>query len=158
MGEGPVLHRTANSWRNVAEAQSKLAPPAGFRPPVTRCAASHRSAALPAWAEPVSVPSGQKLELLEAFWDGADETSRTLRLRFLAPQIGGARSFADVEADFLHLCRAHGLPRVPPGRQHSLVVVNMSDRPVPFGTSDPEAVQYFEAFRIESGDCVWEGL
>ncbi|MDH5531341.1 MAG: DUF6497 family protein, partial [Paracoccaceae bacterium] len=33
-----------------------------------------------------------------------------------------------------------------------------SDRVVPFGESDPEATQYFEAFSIADGTCIWEAF
>lgn len=115
-------------------------------------------AAMPASAESVIAPSGQKLELIEAFWDVASEPPPTLRLRFLAPEIDEERSFAEIEADFLHLCRTEALPRMTPENQDSLIVINMLDRTIPFGTSDPEATQYFEAFRADGGDCVWEGF
>ena len=115
-------------------------------------------AALPAWAEPVSAPSGQRIELVEAFWDVTKGRPPTLRLRFLAPQLGDGLTFADVEADFLHLCRAHALPHVTEERNGSLIIINILDRRVPFGASDPEATQFFEAFRAENGDCVWQGL
>lgn len=115
-------------------------------------------AALPARAEPVAVPSGQPLELIEAFWDLADEGTPTFRLRFLAPEIGAGRDFSDVEGDFSHICQTLALPNVPPERDGALIVVSLSERPVPFGTFDPEVTQFFEGFRAENGTCVWEPL
>ena len=115
-------------------------------------------AAVPAWAEPISVPSGQPLEFIEAFWDLADEGSPGLRIRLLAPEIGNDLAFADVAPDFRHLCRTLGLPRLTRDGADSSIIIDLLDRPVPFGTSDPEAVQFFEAFRVEGGDCVWQGL
>ena len=115
-------------------------------------------AALPASAQPVSAPSGQPLEIIELFWDLGDEEEAVLRIRLLAPEIGRGRTFAEIEPDFLHLCRTEGLPRVTADRENSLIVVNMLDRPVAFGTIDPNATQFFEAFRAEGGDCVWQGL
>jgi hypothetical protein len=38
----------------------------------------------------------------------------------------------------------------------SQIIISLEDRPVPFGEADPEAVQYFEAFRVENGACIWE--
>jgi hypothetical protein len=115
-------------------------------------------AAAPAWADAVPVPSGQKVELIEAFWDLADETTPTLRLRFLAPEIGDGRTHAEVEKDFPYLCQTLALPSVPPERDGALIVLSLSDRPVPFGTFDPDATQFFEGFRADSGSCVWEPL
>lgn len=115
-------------------------------------------AALPALAQPVTVPSGQPLEFVEAFWDLTDESQPTLRLRLLAPEIGTVRGFADVEADFPVLCQRLALPRVPPDRAGARVVVSLSDRPIPFGTLDPDATQFFEGFRVVDDTCVWEPL
>ena len=113
-------------------------------------------ASLPAVAEPLSVPSGQPLELIEALWDFSDAPA--LRLRLLAPEIGTVRDFAAVEADFLHLCRTLALPLLTADRADYLIIINLLDRPVPFGTTDPEATQFFEAYRAQDGDCIWEGL
>lgn len=114
--------------------------------------------ALPAWADPVSAPSGQPLELVETFWDLADESTPTLRLRFLAPEIGAKRGFAEVEGDFGYLCQTLALPQVPPERDGALIVVSLSDRPIAFGTFDPDVTQFFEGFRADDGTCVWEPL
>ena len=38
------------------------------------------------------------------------------------------------------------------------VIVSMSDRPTEFGAAVPEATQFFEAYRIEKGVCIWEGV
>lgn len=67
-------------------------------------------AALPAPADPVSVPSGQRVDLVETFWDLTDESAPTLRLRFLAPEIGAVRGFAEVEADFAPSAYPRSLP------------------------------------------------
>jgi Family of unknown function (DUF6497) len=32
----------------------------------------------------------------------------------------------------------------------------MSDRVVPFGQTDPEATQFFEAYSLQGDTCVWE--
>ena len=37
------------------------------------------------------------------------------------------------------------------------IVISIADRAVPFGTVDPEAVQFFEGYSIGAdGGCVWE--
>lgn len=114
--------------------------------------------ALSAHAQSISVPSGQKLDLLEAFWEDGLEDTPALRLRFVAPEISGARTFAEIEPDFHHLCEVVGLGYASEVIGNPLIIVNLSDRPVEFGATDPDAVQYFEAFRIEDGECVWEGI
>jgi hypothetical protein len=36
------------------------------------------------------------------------------------------------------------------------VIISLSDTAVPFGESAPEATQFFEAFAIRDGACIWE--
>ncbi len=64
-----------------------------------------------------------------------------------------------IEADMRHLCEAEALPRLETApEQVERVVVSIADRPVPFGETDPEAAQVFEAYRVEGGACIWEGF
>lgn len=113
--------------------------------------------ALPALAETVRAPSGQPLELSEAFWDRGDAPP-VLRLRFLAPGIGGDRHFADVEGDFMFLCRTEALPRLRGTQGGARIVITLMDRHLAFGEIDPAATQFFEGFRESGGDCVWDGF
>jgi hypothetical protein len=107
-------------------------------------------------ATPVEVPSGISVELIEAFWD--ESMGLSLRLRFLAPMIGET-GFARVESDFVHLCQTLALPMIAEvGRQADLIIISYSDRNVPHGQTDPEAVQFFEAFRPVEATCVWEAF
>ena len=49
------------------------------------------------------------------------------------------------------------LPRIDPhGPQPAQVIISLSDRPVPFGEVEPDVTQFFEAYRIENGACIWE--
>jgi hypothetical protein len=106
-------------------------------------------------------PSGINISLFEVL---VDEVSAEtwLRFRFLAPSIArttGSVTFAEIEQDFEYLCREIALPYVA---HHDLdaevVAVSILDRPIAFGTSDPEATQYIDVFRVSSGTCEWEGL
>lgn len=109
--------------------------------------------------ELVSVPSGQSVTYLETIDETSEQGEAAVRFRFLAPAIGeGGDIDADTAlGDMTHLCEAFALPQLaqtePPVQT---VVISLSDRPVDFGATDPEAVQYFEAFRIEDGACIWE--
>ncbi len=109
----------------------------------------------------VNVPSSQALHLYEVLTDdvGAD---RWLRFRFVAPEIGtgtGRKSFADVEADFEHLCREFVLPYMNNfALEAEVAALSMMDRPLDFGEMDAEVTQYVEVFRVSSGQCIWEGL
>lgn len=107
------------------------------------------------------VPSAQPLELYEVLiTDVGPET--WVRFRFLAPEIGthtGGKAFAEVEADFEHLCQTLVLPYIADySLEPDAVVLTMLSQPVEFGTSDADATQYVEVFRIEGNDCIWEGL
>ena len=114
----------------------------------------------PATAETYTVPSGQPVTLGDVIWDEVDGT--WLRLRFLAPGIardGASPGFETVGADLLHLCETVGLALLEhDGREVERIVVSLADREVPFGTSDAEATQYFDAFRPQAGRCIWEAF
>ncbi len=117
---------------------------------------------------PVTVPSGQQVLLSEVL---LDETPGALwaRFRFVAPAIsrlgalsdgaGAAMDFQRSAADMEHLCDSLALDYL---RKHelaaSMVVISFSDRPVEFGTADPEATQFFEAYRPDDGGCIWEAF
>ena len=109
----------------------------------------------------VEVPSGQPMELTEVLVD--DSPGETwVRFRFVAPQIareGGTVSFDVASADMDHLCETLVLPYLAEYQlEAARVVLSLSDRPVEFGAQDPDVVQIFEAYRPESGACIWEGF
>ncbi len=108
---------------------------------------------------PVDVPSGQPVELHEVLVD--DEPGQTwLRFRFVAPQIVQDQTSVwldNVSDDMDHLCDAIAVPyltvqELTPFR----IVISLSDRPVEFGASDPEATQFFELYSLSDGSCMWE--
>lgn len=108
---------------------------------------------------PVPVPSGEEVHWIETIRDSQGPAGLTLRFRFLAPAIGGGSPVSQeaAEADMQALCDGFALPRVPDvGPRPAQIVISLSDRLVPFGETDDEAVQYFEAYSIEDGACVWE--
>lgn len=107
------------------------------------------------------LPSGQAVHLDEVLIDRVGEED-WLRFRFLTPDIardGGTVSYAAAEQDFAVLCETVARPYIS---EHALrgdvIVVSLMDRPVPFGQADPDATQFFEAFRIEDGTCVWQAF
>jgi len=113
-------------------------------------------------AEDLGLPSGLMPELHEVLIDEVNAESWA-RFRLLAPEIARARPEAPdyfaLEADFPLLCRALALPYLT---EYALspdkIAISLSDRVVEFGTTDPDATQYFELFRLENGDCIWEAL
>lgn len=107
----------------------------------------------------VEVPSGQPMELTEVLVD--DSPGETwVRFRFVAPQIareGGTVSFDVASADMDHLCETLVLPYLAEYQlEATRVVLSLSDRPVEFGASSPEATQFFQSYNIDGDACVWE--
>jgi hypothetical protein len=112
--------------------------------------------------ELISVPSGQAVTLQEVIWNEPGAEGLTIRFRFVAPAIareGGTVPFETAVWDMLALCQSFALPRISEtGPVPAQVIVSMSDRPVVFGEADPEATQFFEAYSIEDGNCIWEAF
>lgn len=107
--------------------------------------------------QPIPVPSGQEVRLIEVIWNAPGPEGLTWRFRFLAPRIGQDVDYDLALGDMDYLCQTYVVPRLTAtGPQPAQVVVSLSDRPLPFGQTDPEAVQFFEAYRIAEGRCIWE--
>ncbi len=105
----------------------------------------------------VPVPSGQAVTLQDVIWNVPGPDGMTTRFRFVAPAIAAGVDFDTAEADMIHLCEAFAVPRLTEfGPQPEQVVISLSDRALPFGDSAPDAVQFFESYRIEDGKCLWE--
>lgn len=116
-------------------------------------------AATPAVA--LDVPSGQPVTLQEVLVDTVGGQD-WLRFRLVAPEIARDTSRIDYEAaagDMMHLCQELALPYL---QEYDLtgdvIVISLADRETEFGVADPDATQFFEAFRIEDNLCIWEGL
>ena len=107
--------------------------------------------------ETIEVPSGQTVTLQDVIWNVPGPDGMTTRFRFLAPAIADAVDFDIAEADMIALCETFALPRLTEfGPQPEQVVISLSDRAVAFGDSAPDAVQFFESYRVEDGKCLWE--
>ncbi len=109
----------------------------------------------PASAEgATAVPSGREVRFLDVITDAPGPSGRPARFRFIAP---AAARGEDWSADMQALCDDYALPRtaamVPPPSQ---IIIVIADREVPFGEAAPDAVQFFESYRIENGSCIWE--
>jgi hypothetical protein len=109
----------------------------------------------------MEVPSGQPVTLHEVLVDQLDSET-WLRFRFVAPQIGagdGALSYEVVADDMAHLCASMALPYMTEyDLTGDMIVVSLSDRETEFGQPNPDATQYFEAFRPVDNLCIWEAL
>ncbi len=119
-----------------------------------------RAAEVPAGPQ-VDVPSGQSVTLQEVLVEKmAAET--WLRFRFIAPQIardGGTVTYDQAGPDMASLCNTLAIPYLAHyDLTGDVVVISLADRATEFGSADPDATQFFEAFRIQDNDCIWEGL
>jgi hypothetical protein len=115
-------------------------------------------AATPVWA--FDMPSGQPADLQEVLLDEVTGES-WVRFRFVAPQIardGGTVTYEAAAEDMVFLCTHLALPYLT---EYSLaadvIVISFADRTTEFGVPDPDATQFFEAFRAEGDTCVFEG-
>ena len=101
-------------------------------------------------AESIEMPSGLSGYLHEVIMD---ESAETFRFRFVAPEFSKAGELEIVAADLEHLCAEIALPEVSEGAQ---IIISLADQPSEFGVAAPNVIQVFEAFRSESGRCIWE--
>ena len=102
------------------------------------------------------VPSGRRPRAIAraASESGAARRPRAVPARGRRPRRGGGGLRG--RGRRLRLALRHlALPALGAnGWAPTEVVVALSDREVPFGQPDPEAVQFFEGFRIEDGACI----
>ena len=110
-------------------------------------------------ADAMMLPSGQSVTLVEVLNDGAGSEDNATRFRFLAPSISGRKAI-DAElalSDIAWVCENFALPQMPTlNPKATQIVVSLMDRDVPFGETDEDATQYFDAFTITNGTCELE--
>ena len=110
--------------------------------------------------EVIAVPSGQVVTLLDVITDIQGPEGLAIRFRFLAPGIardGGLVNAETAALDMDHLCAAYALVRISnTGPQPAQIIISMSDIDLPFGETRPDATQYFNAYSIVDGSCVWD--
>ena len=110
--------------------------------------------------EYMAVPSGYEYYLHEAIFETRQDNSLVARFRYVMPIIGQeAVTFDDVEFDFLFLCETQALRGLEKEQKEvDQVIVSLSDRETDFGSTTSVATQFFEAYSIENGSCIWEGF
>ena len=74
---------------------------------------------------------------------------------------GGTVDAETAGKDMDWLCQTYALPRLAAtGPKPAEIIISMADRDVPFGESDPEATQFFNAYSIDYSkdgtNCLWE--
>jgi hypothetical protein len=142
----------------IAGAGAGRAGTAGGRLAAAAVVAGAALSAQPAAAEPIAVPSGQPVSLLQMFVEPQAGTEEIwARFRYLAPAIApgdGAVPYRLARADMAHLCDHHALPVLAArGLGADLIVISLSSVPTGFGQTAPEATQYFETFTIAGDRC-----
>ena len=119
--------------------------------------------------DPEALPEGELIEdePLDQSPAAAPERAGTsatagglARFRLVVPGLGGeGAAYDDMARDFAWLCASLALPALDAnGWAPTEVVIALSDREVPFGQPDPEAVQFFEGFRIADGACIGQAF
>jgi Family of unknown function (DUF6497) len=110
----------------------------------------------------VAVPSGQDVRFLDMVMNAPGNEGLPIRFRFVAPAIakdGGAIDYDTATVDMEHLCNSFVLPKIAAmSPVPTQVVISFSATEVPFGETAPEVTQFFEAYRIEGGACIWEAF
>lgn len=116
--------------------------------------------AVPADLPVVEVPSGQTVYFAEVIQTEPSAAGLVYRFRFIAPEIareGGSVTPEAAQADMQALCDSFAIRHLPTmGPAPGQVIISLADRATVFGEPAPEATQYFEAYRIEDGACIWE--
>lgn len=118
------------------------------------------AAATTAWGqeEPPTVPSGLVMTLQEVLEETQPDGTLWLRLRYVAPELT-LKTRADLQDDFDVLCADYALTYEPVTRMPAAqAVISIASTPVEFGTTAPDIPQYFEAYRLEDGQCIWEAF
>ena len=110
---------------------------------------------------PVTLKSGLAATLTETLWEPQSApVEMWVRFRFVVPGLAGADlDFDLVGADLARLCRDVVLPAIAKaGKPADQAVISLSSEPIPFGETNPEVTQVFEAYRVADGDCILEGF
>ena len=104
--------------------------------------------------EVLAVPSELVVKMQEVFIEAQENGERWARFRYLVPALD---NFDVVEADFPYICATYALPLLAEAKEEvDQVIISMASAQSDFGVSDPEVTQFFEAFRVENGSCIWE--
>ncbi len=115
----------------------------------------------PTFAEAlVPVPSGQPVHLNDVLLDN-NPGELWLRFRFIAPKIGsdvGRIGYDVATIDMEHLCQTLAVAYVAHHKlEPARVVISLSNKPIDFGHTAPDATQFFEAYLLQDSQCVWDG-
>ncbi|SNR55591.1 DUF6497 family protein [Puniceibacterium sediminis] len=104
----------------------------------------------------VLLPSGETAQLQELIQENLGE-ALIARFRFVAPWIAGGTDYDTVAADMENICQTYALGRLADIDMHpTQVIISLSAAESKFGVATPEVTQFFEAFSLSDGRCIWE--
>ncbi|MEM6620366.1 MAG: DUF6497 family protein [Pseudomonadota bacterium] len=104
----------------------------------------------------LTVPSNQPLEIHETIL--VEPERDILYIGLVAPMLGGATpvTFDRAIRDIDSLCETLGLPlAAEAGGDLRELVIRLMERPIDYGTVDPGAAQFSNAYDISDGACQW---
>lgn len=103
----------------------------------------------------IAVPSGREVRLIDVVTNAPGPEGATARFRFLMPGLTAA-GIATSADDMQALCDNYAVQRidgmVPEPQQ---IIISVAAAETAFGEAAPDVVQFFEAYRIENGACIW---
>ena len=108
----------------------------------------------------IEVPSGMPVRFHDAI-AGEQGVASVYRFRFVAPEIGGAapRPYEEVAPDMDALCQGFALSQLDGGEPPAdRIVISLMAEVVAFGDPSPGTPQYFEAYSLRDGRCIWEAF
>lgn len=109
--------------------------------------------------ETPAVPSGNDIRLQEVLFETRQDNSEVARFRYVMPLIRQGVAFAEIADDFEHLCIGVAVPYLAiEQKQVDQVIISFADRETEFGVTNTLATQFFEAFSVKDGSCIWEGF
>ena len=117
---------------------------------------------LPAAATPLAemtTSSGLTVQFMETVQDHSSY-GLTVHFRFVLEGLGEpGRAFDDVAPDMERLCTDFAVPRLAnTGPQPRQIVITLSGQETAFGETAPDTVQFFEAYSVQDGTCIWEAF
>ncbi|MBO9477330.1 hypothetical protein J7382_07280 [Shimia sp. R11_0] len=105
------------------------------------------------------MPSGNEIHLQEMLFETRADDTRVARFRYVMPLMRQGIDFTEIEEDFFHLCIGVAVPYLAVSEETvDQVIISMADRETDFGVTTHLAKQYFEAFSVQDGTCIWEGF
>ncbi|SFC47242.1 DUF6497 family protein [Tropicimonas isoalkanivorans] len=115
--------------------------------------------AQPVAAQEIVLHSGLSVMPLDRIVERQADGRMWLTLRYVTPRIardGGDMGYEDVATDLDELCNTQGLSAAAEEGGIDEVVIALLDRPVEWGTTDPDATMFIGAYFPDEEGCIWQ--